>query len=240
MRYQSSRGQRGFTLIEILISMAIFVLIMVGMLEMFDFVRLSYVRGERKLDVQQNARLAMDTMAREFRMAGYFPENYDTSALNNLPVPLKKIHIAAGNGLAVAGDLDGSCINPSGGACPGDSSKVFLYCLSGTTVIRKITTFSGGSDTAPASGYKCNGGVILAENVESLTFAYYDANNALLSLPLDGVSVGSNPNSGPFTDRNAARTVLITLQSTENVPGPGQPPQTFTLTQSVRLRNLND
>lgn len=238
MRYQSSRGQRGFTLIELLISMAIFVLITVGMLEMFDFVRMSYVKGERKLDVQQDARLAMDTMAREFRMAGYFPENYDASAGNNLSVPLKKIHIAADDGLAVAGDLDGFCTT-LGVGCPADSSRVFLYCRSGTTVIRKVTSFSGGSDTAPASGYKCTGGVILAENVESLTFAYYDANNALLSSPLDGVSVGSNPNSGSFTDRNAARTVLITLQSTEKVPGPGQLAQTFTLTQSVRLRNLN-
>jgi len=33
--------------------------------------------------------------------------------------------------------------------------------------------------------------------------------------------------------------VVITLTATESVPGPGQQPQSFTLTSSIRLRNIN-
>jgi hypothetical protein len=198
------------------------------MLEMFDFVRLSYVKGERKLDVQQSARLVMDTMARELRMAGYFPENFDTNLASDLAGTAAGIHVAAANSLAVSGDLSGNC-NPTGGACPDYSSKVYLYCLSGTTVIRKITDFdTPTSGTPPASAYTCNGGDILAQNINALTFSYYNINNALLTpLPL---SSANRANVG---------SVVITLIGQEAVPGPGQLPQTFTLTETVRLRNLN-
>jgi Tfp pilus assembly protein PilW len=208
--------------------MAVFVLIVVGMLEMFDFVRLTYVKGERKLDVQQNTRLVTDTMAREFRMAGYFPENFDTNTASDLAGTATGIHVAAANSLAISGDLAGNC-NPTAGACPDYSSKVYLYCQSGTTVIRKITNFTTPTSGTPdASAYTCGGGDILAENINGLTFSYYDINNVLLTpLPLDAANRGN------------VATVIIALIGQETVPGPGQLPQTFTLTQTVRLRNLN-
>jgi prepilin-type N-terminal cleavage/methylation domain-containing protein len=228
MRHRSTQGLPGFTLIELLIGVVLFLLILLGIYEMFDSGHLTFVKGERKLDVQQSARLAMDTMARELRMAGYFPENFDTNTASNLAPAATAIHVAAAGSLAISGDLTGGC-NPAGiPACPDYSSKVYLYCLSGTTLLRKATDFTTPtSGVPPAAAYTC-GGDVLAENVAVLTFSYYDANNGLLSaLPLNAA------------DRDNVRTVVITLVATEAVPGPGQAPQTFTLTQSVRLRNRN-
>jgi hypothetical protein len=99
---------------------------------------------------------------------------------------------------------------------------------------------TGGAVTGPAAAYTCSGGDTLAENIATLQFTYYDGNNAVLTpIPLDAEGLGNVPNFATTTNRTAVRTVTITLVATESVPIPGQQPQIFTLTSSVRLRNIN-
>jgi hypothetical protein len=197
------------------------------------------------VDVQQNARVALDQIAREIRMAGYFPENFPASTLVN-PQP---IQVAQNTGVVILGDADGS-----------GASKLFLYCLNGTTVIRKWTavTFAAGafSPAPPAPAYTCSEenvpnvrvGTVLAENIAAgtgLRFTYYDATNTPLPNPptlpyrLDNEGLGGVPPFVSLVQRSAVRTIVITIGATESVPGPGQQPQSITLTSSVRLRNLN-
>jgi prepilin-type N-terminal cleavage/methylation domain-containing protein len=228
MRCRSFQRAGGFTLIELLIAMSIFLLVLLGIYQLFDTNRATYISGTRKVDVQQNARVAFDTIAREIKMAGYFPENFDSSTANDLANP-QPIQVAQNNGLVVFGDADGS-----------GASSLFLYCLSGTNVIRKRTAVTGGAVTGPAAAYTCSGGDALAENIATLQFTYYDGNNAVLTpIPLDAEGLGNVPNFVTTTNRRAVRTVTITLVATESVPIPGQQPQIFTLTSSVRLRNIN-
>lgn len=241
MRCLSFRRTGGFTLIELLIAMSIFLLILLGIYQVFDTNRQTYVSGTRKVDVQQNARVALDTIAREIRMAGYFPEMYDidsatTPSLAN-PVGLL---LATNNGLVVYGDLDGTC-DPSDRtrSCPSNSSSVFLYCLSGTTILRKKST-----DVANAASFTCSGGDVVAENIATLKFTYYDGNNTPIPNPpnlpykLDNEGMGNVPPFASTAQRGTVRIVVITLVATETVPGPGQQPQSITLTSSVRLRNM--
>jgi prepilin-type N-terminal cleavage/methylation domain-containing protein len=253
MRDRSQQPTGGFTLIELLIAMSIFLLILLGIYNVFDTNRQTYLSGTRKVDVQQNARVALDQIAREIRMAGYFPENFPSATLVN-PQP---IQIAQNFALAILGDADGS-----------GASKVFLYCLTGTNVIRKWTALTGGAVTGPAQAYTCSEetvpnvrvGAVLGENIANtanvigLRFTYYDGNNLPIPNPmptskttpytLDGeglnftTGVGATPVFGATVQRGAVRTVVITIVATESVPGPGQQPQSFTLTSSVRLRNL--
>ncbi|MFQ5880897.1 MAG: PilW family protein [Candidatus Methylomirabilales bacterium] len=63
--------QQGFTLIEVLITSAIFTVVLFGAYLMFDANRLTYARGEVKIDIQQNARIAMESLSRDLRLAGY-------------------------------------------------------------------------------------------------------------------------------------------------------------------------
>ncbi len=233
MRRKVFQRARGFTLIELLVAMSIFLLVLLGIYEMFDTNRQNYVSGTRKVDVQQNARVASDEIAREIRMAGYFPENFGANPANDLVNP-QPIQVAQNNGLAIFGDADGS-----------GASSIFLYCLSGTTVMRVKTTVTGGAVTGPAAAYTCSNGDTLAANIATLTFTYYDGTNTPIPNPptapytLDNEGMGKVP---PFTStaqRGAARVVVITLTATESVPGPGQQPQSFTLTSSIRLRNIN-
>lgn len=235
MRYRCVRRAGGFTLIELVIAMSIFLVVLLAVYEMFETNRATYMTGTRKVDIQQNARVALDGIGREIRMAGYFPENYDNNAANDLVNP-QPIQVAQNSGLAIFGDADGS-----------GASNIFLYCLSGNTVMRKKTV-TGGAVTGPAAAYTCSAGDTLAENIATLKFTYYDGNNTPIPNPptlpytLDAEGMGNVPPFATTAQRAAVRTIVITIQATESVQGvliPGQQPQSITLTSSVRLRNIN-
>ncbi len=223
MTSETDRHQAGFTLVEVLISLSIFLLVLLGIYELFDWNRATYVSSQRKVDVQQNARVALDEIVRQIRMAGYFPENFTTPPAS--PLLSNPIQIATDVALAIYGDPDGS-----------GASNVFLYCLDGSLVRRQT-----GAQGVLAS-YTCTAGQILAENVTSLQFTYYDTTNTPIPNPptpayqLDGQVVGALPTFAATAQRGGVRTVLITLTAREDVPG--QAPQIYTLTSTVRLRNL--
>jgi hypothetical protein len=128
-------------------------------------------------------------------------------------------------------------------------SNILLYCLDTSVpppVVRRLkSTADASTSQGNASAYGCTGDV-LAENITALTFTYYDANNGLLNAPLDGQGLvlppgaGVKPDFTTMTNRRAVQSIVVTLVAQESVPGPGQKPQSFTLTSSVRLRNPNN
>ena len=217
----SLRGQDGFTLVELMVAMSIFLLILVGIFQVFDPSRNAYQVSERKLGVQQNARVAMDRMARQIRMAGYFPENTDAATGNDLS---NSIQVATESGLAVSGDLDML-----------GASQVYTFCLDATGLRRVRGAIGAGAS------YLCANGDLMAESVTALRFAYFDsANNPVPNPPgatfnLDAQGMGGAPAFVNVAERSAVRRIVIMVTARENVPN--QPAQTYTLTSDVRLRN---
>ena len=190
-------NEQGFSLLETLVTVSIFLLVLFAVYTVFESSQSIFAKGEGRVDVQQSARAAMDQIAILLRNAGYFPENFTT------PPPAillaNPIQVATDDALAIYGDADDT-----------GSSKFFLFCLEGTRV-RWVSS--------PAAVPACNGGMVLAQNVTNPNiFTYFDASN------------------NPTADPAAVRRVVVTLTATEDVPG--QQPQTYTLTSSVRLRNL--
>ena len=145
MRPVSLRGQDGFTLVELMVAMSIFLLILVGIFQVFDPSRNAYQVSTRKLDVQQNARVAMDRMARQIRMTGYFPENIDNNNANDLS---NSVQVATESALSVAGDLDGT-----------GASSAYTFCRD-TAGLRRVSGAIGN-----AGSYTCSNGTLLAESV---------------------------------------------------------------------------
>lgn len=221
MRRARLAQQDGFTIVEVLVALSIFLLILMGIMQVFEPSNLAYQASQRKLNVQQNGRVAMDVMVRQIRMAGYFPENIDTNVAND---QTNSIEIATDQALAIAGDLDGS-----------GASNAFFFCLDGGG-LRRVRGARGA-----AASYTCSSGEVLAESVTSVGFAYYDANNNPVPNPptgpyqLDAQVAGAVPSFANTAQRAAVRRVVITLTARENVPN--QPAQTYTLTSDVRLRN---
>jgi type IV pilus assembly protein PilW len=221
MRSVSFRGQDGFTLVELMVAMSIFLLILVGIFQVFDPSRNAYSVSERKLDVQQNARVAMDRMARQIRMTGYFPENVDNNNANDLQNP---IQVATESALSVAGDLDGT-----------GASNVYTFCLDASGLRRVQGAIGAGAS------YTCSNGTLMAESVTALNFAYFDsANNPVPNPPtapfnLDAQGLGGAPTFVDVSQRSIVRRIVIMVTARQNVAG--QPAQTYTLASDVRLRN---
>jgi type IV pilus assembly protein PilW len=212
--------QDGFTLVELMVAMSIFLLILVGIFQVFDPSRNAYQVSERKLDVQQNARVAMDRMARQLRMTGYFPENLIANPTNPLS---NSIQVATDSGISVAGDLDEL-----------GASSAYTFCLSGG--LRRVSGAIGA-----AGSYTCGSGQLMAESVTALRFAYFDsANNPVPNPPttpfnLDAQGLGAAPSFASVVQRSIVRRIVITVTAQENVPSQGT--QTYTLTSDVRIRN---
>ena len=210
-------------MVELLVALSIFMLIVVGILQIFEPSNAANLSSQRKLSVQQNGRVAMDVIVRQIRMAGYYPENFDANPLNDITTPAS-IQVATDTAVSVAGDLDGS-----------GASNAFLFCRDASG-LRRVRGAIGN-----AASYTCGNGDILAESVTSLSFAYYDANNNPVPNPptapyqLDGQAPGAAPTFVTTTERAAVRRVVIKLTARETVPN--QPAQTYTLNSDVRLRN---
>jgi len=217
------RSQRGYSLLETLVTLSIFLLVLFAVYTVLESSQVIYAKGEGRVDAQQGARAVMDQVATLLRNAGYFPENFTTPPPG---IPLvNPVQIAADNALAIYGDANGTGI-----------SNVFLFCRNGT-LVRWIT-----SPVGIPGAYTCDQGTILARNATNLIFRYFDANNDPIPNPptppyqLDGQGTGAVPSFLDTTQRGAVRRVVVTLTATEAVPG--QQAQIYTLTSDVRLRNM--
>ncbi|MFP4167565.1 MAG: PilW family protein [Desulfonatronovibrionaceae bacterium] len=65
----------GFTLVELLVSLAISVVILAGLTSVFMTTNEQYTEQSKLSDVQQGIRAAMQVMSRDLRMAGLNPAN---------------------------------------------------------------------------------------------------------------------------------------------------------------------
>jgi len=229
MRKMIQVAGRGYTLIEALVTMAIFAIVFLAVYMMFDSSTAIYAKSTRKQDVQQQARLALDDMTRQLRMTGFYPELFNAGVV---PTQLA-VHIATPTALAVWGDLQNNA-----------SSAVYLYCLNGNTLVAKsgLSLVDGGYNQAPP--YSCTMASdqwVMADNVAGLNFVYYDATGTQIvgngaNGELDGQAPGAIPNYLVTPQRQQIRKVVITLTVQENA-GPTRP--RLTLTSTVRLRELN-
>jgi type IV pilus assembly protein PilW len=90
-KYYKYKYFKGFSLVELLVVMAITGVVMTAVYKMYISQQDSYVLQEQVAEMQQNARIAKYVMTREIRMAGYNPTrklnvgNFVTSFVARLP-----------------------------------------------------------------------------------------------------------------------------------------------------------
>lgn len=63
--------ERGFTLVELLVSVLIFVLVLLAVYSLFDQGAWVYLHSSRRANIQQIARVALEQMERDIRMSGF-------------------------------------------------------------------------------------------------------------------------------------------------------------------------
>lgn len=142
-------GPRGFSLVEMLIAMAVGLVVLGATYSTFTIQNKTFTNQEEIVAMQQSVRAGMDMMAREIGMAGYDPTrvNSDTNSANNfsgVTVNTSQLQIKA--------DLNGD------GAIDATSQENIVYALDATN--KQITRNIGA------------GAQSFVENVDAFTFEY--------------------------------------------------------------------
>jgi type IV pilus assembly protein PilW len=83
-KLRAGNGQRGVTLVELLVSLALGLLLTAGIIRVFAGNRVTYAFTESLSRIQENARFSLDHMAYTTRMAGYSGCLSDVAVHNNL------------------------------------------------------------------------------------------------------------------------------------------------------------
>jgi type IV pilus assembly protein PilW len=149
---QHAARQDGFSLLELLVASGLFFSLMVGVLTLYAQTHRGWARGQSRIESQQSARVAVESMAREIRLAGYDP----SGAIETLDEPAA-VQTAEGAALTFLADTNGDAV----------TDRV-TYRLVGARVLREFSSWDGSSFTAPLTS-------LVAEGVSSLVFGYSDA-----------------------------------------------------------------
>ena len=174
--------QRGFTLAELLVAIALVGLIMTGILTFIMTGNEAYLTGSDQIEAQQAARVALARMVREIRGAGYNP----TGAV--CP-PVTKCPIAGAPGLGSPTPTAFLIQNDTNGDGIFAANESILYQLNGTDLQRQVL---GGVDLAPLT---------IVGGIQALTFTYLDENDAVAAQTQDirsvQISLRTQPENQP-------------------------------------------
>jgi type IV pilus assembly protein PilW len=153
----SSCTQNGFTLIEMLLALAIGSLLLASLYHFYLGQKKAYAVREQVSEMQQNARAGVELMVREIRMAGYNP----------MRTPGVGIIEAGPQAIRITMDLNGD-------GDVTDANEDVTYSL-----------YDSGSDGDVDLGRKPAGSANqpVAENIASLDFVYTLANGSTTTTP---------------------------------------------------------
>lgn len=204
-----AQAPRGFSLLEALVVTALFGIVLTAVFTTAVTSQTIAVRGTSKIDLQQNARVGMELLATELRMAGYDPSNalptLATVPPNCTPTPPPgagpfAVQAACPQALSFVADVTGD----------GTTDRVG-YRLVGTQVLRDFSAWDGTTFPAATSS-------AVVDSVSAFTVTYYDGSNVVTADPA----------------RIRRITITLTTQGTA-----GGKAATFPLTLDVRPRNLH-
>jgi len=229
--YGKMREVSGFTLLEVLITLAISGILMTSVYAAFQAQQDSYLAQEQVAEMQQNIRVAVRMLTKDIRMAGFDPAETDNFGfVDNLTN--QQFDNGAGVVTAVSttatqvsfyGDLDGDGnidrtaedINGDGNIDMSEMEQV-SYQLNGTDFQRYSTT--AGIFVWP----------IIAEQIQQIEFIYLDESN--------------NP-VGPTTNLNAGDISSVQISILARAGNPDQKfnnTQTYTTASGVVWGPFND
>ena len=154
-------NDRGYTLAELLVAVAVVGIVMAGLLSMLMTGQQSYLIGTNQAEAQQNLRIAIGRMMQEIRLAGEDPTKVNFDAITN--------QTAAGLTLQNDWNANGAIQNAgtvgvtlNDGVTVVQRGEQIIYSLNGTTLMRQET----GVDNAAQA---------VADGIQSLTFTYFKA-----------------------------------------------------------------
>lgn len=214
----NGQGEAGFSLAETLIAVVISSIVLLGLYLIYDVNQATFIRGEQQTDLQQNARIGLDRLVREVRLAGYDPQSPTI-----IPTPCATaIQSATATSISFIADVDSD----------GNSEKVEYAhdpacnpnCAADPPKIRREEWPSLAGTNCTANWSASGGAQPFAERVTALTFVFYDGGGTPLATPL------------PASSLDTVRRIAVTVTTADTVTG--SVPQPYTLRTEIRPRNL--
>ena len=155
---QSKKQNAGFTVVELLVAMALSGVVMASVYSSFSVQHRAYVAQEQIAAMQQNLRAALYLMEREVRMAGHDPAGASGTG----------IVTANASSIRVRSDVTD---NAGTGAPDGDTGDV------GEDITYALFDADGDGDMDLGRMDASGGGMQpFAENIDALNFVYLDEN----------------------------------------------------------------
>ncbi len=255
---QSRVDQRGFTLAELLVAIAIIGLIMTGLLTLLMKGNETYLAGSNQVEAQATIRAALERMTQEIREGGYNPVGLPPCTPPTVPPAcMDAVVNATATSFTIQNDWNASgavdpapttvCIPYSWAVCPAAAGAPNLrgeqitYSIVGGALCRQESGIA-----APASPPCPAGSQTLATNVAQAAVGL-DCAGALIALPAvflfcdgSGNALGF-PILNPSANQANIRTVVVNLQVGVQNQAAGSW-QTggavqVTMTDLIRLRN---
>ncbi|MCG6533921.1 MAG: prepilin-type N-terminal cleavage/methylation domain-containing protein [Syntrophales bacterium LBB04] len=213
---------RGFSLLELMIAMSVGLIVLGAVYSVFTLQNKQFANQDVAVEMQQNARMAMDIITREIRMAGYNPTRTGSGSIlptgsgSLMPDPISTTYVgirnAAADTISFALDINGNGDLTAGSANPNENIVYDRYESPSGSGIYALGRTSNGNKQ-PVIQY-----------LDSLGFEYFKA---------DGSAA---------TDLANIRTIRVTIRTIAAKPDPSYTTnngfRTYTLTSTVTSRNL--
>ena len=258
-----SNREKGISLVELMIVTALLGLVMAGMYNMFVHQQKSYSVQDHVSAMQQNARVGLEYMVKDIRMAGYVPEGIPFDAFDPpLPTPQKPAPSAdvAGQPFTDGDDEDIEEATATSITFQADidndaKTETVRYALNGTDLTMEVWEWNAAASSWSGS----TGPQVIAQDIENLAFTYvvlsddYGVNNDLDDDGNDGADEeGELKTWNVATDgalgnalRRHIRQVSITMNARAEVKDPvytdpvvGDHYRRRALTSNINLRNI--
>jgi len=171
----------GFSLTELLIAMAVGLIVLTAAYKFFTSQDKAYKVQTQIEQLQQSVRVTMETMVREIRMAGCDPlgVGFDVSVSPQIPIGIVTADV---NTLRFTQDFTRTIPGPNydhDGLVQGPNEDItYTFDQQNLSIVRRARTRTS-SNTASALTDS-----VLATDVQSLVFSYYDAFNNILTTPV--------------------------------------------------------
>ena len=210
-------SERGFTLAELAVAIAVIAVILSGLLTLQVSGQQTYLTGSNQVESQESGRLALQRMITEIRGAGNDP----TRTLSGTPVPWTRITAASATGFTINNDWNGD----------GAINNAVSYVVDGTPRGEQVTYSVSGTQLRRQESAVDNAPQAIIDGVDGLTFTYYDTTHT-----------GACPTCGVIADPAANANSIVTIGISLRTRPTDQPSTTMgkvwvTLQDEARIRN---
>ena len=216
MNYPRIKKSAGFTLLEVMIAMAIAGIVMTGIYQVYARqMRINNTQSQ-VVDMQQNARVGMYFMERDIRVAGLDPSGLadsgiDVASADNITISLD---ITGGEADGVDNDRNGT-VDDAGEYFDGIPEQVTYTLSNDANPQDGVNDALQGVNNNPC--HLMRNGQRLASNVDALNFVYMGIDDAVAGCEENCLLV--NPTTAEELRNIRAVQITLIARAGETIPG---------------------